>query len=318
MTLISGAFSRMPKHYAIGVDLGGTSLRAALVSRDGEILEKTRVPSSGNVMASLRKAVEGLLREGVAGVGIGAAGVIDARSMTIVSSPNLPELNGKSFKSLGFDVPLAVANDANAAVIGEKWLGAGRELESFVLMTLGTGIGGGILHGGRLLDVAAEIGHMTVEAGGLSCPCGNVGCLERYASARAISDSATKGLEEGTESILREYCGGNIYKITPEHVYGAAREGDNFSREVLKEAGRYLGVGIANIVNILSPQAVILTGGLTGAWDIFVEEAKKEAARRAFKSLFEKLQILPSPLGGDDSGVLGAAALILHEQGIPR
>ncbi|MGD8352405.1 MAG: ROK family protein, partial [Nitrospirota bacterium] len=252
------------------------------------------------------------------GVGVGAAGVIDARAMTIVSSPNLPELNGKSFKSLGLDVPLAVANDANAAVIGEKWLGAGRDFDSFVLMTLGTGIGGGILHGGRLMDVAAEIGHMTVEAGGLSCPCGNVGCLERYASARAIADAATEGLEEGTESILGDYCGGNIYRITPEHVYSAAREGDNFSREVLKEAGRYLGVGIANIVNILSPQAVILTGGLTGAWDIFVEEAKKEAARRAFKSLFEKLQILPSPLGGDDSGVLGAAALILHEQGIPR
>lgn len=308
----------MPEHYAIGVDLGGTSLRAALVSREGEILEKTRVPSTGDVMASLGKAVDGLLREGVAGVGVGAAGVIDARAMTIVSSPNLPELNGKSFKSLGLDVPLAVANDANAAVIGEKWLGAGREFESFVLMTLGTGIGGGILHGGRLMDVAAEIGHMTVEAGGLSCPCGNVGCLERYASARAIADAATEGLEEGTESILGDYCGGNIYRITPEHVYSAAREGDNFSREVLKEAGRYLGVGIANIVNILSPQAVILTGGLTGAWDIFVEEAKKEAARRAFKSLFEKLQILPSPLGGDDSGVLGAAALILHEQGIPR
>lgn len=308
----------MSEHYAIGVDLGGTSLRAALVSKEGEIIQKTRVPSSGDVMASLKKAVEGLLREGVAGVGIGAAGVIDAETMTVVKSPNLPALNGKSFKSLGLDIPLVVANDANAAALGEKWLGAGREFDSFVLMTLGTGIGGGIFHDGKLMDVAAEIGHMTVEAGGLSCPCGNVGCLERYASARAISDAATEGLEECTESLLRECCGGNIYRITPEHVYSAAREGDNFAREVLKEAGRYLGVGIANIVNILSPQAVILTGGLTGAWDIFVEEAKKEAARRAFKSLFRKLQVLPSPLGGDDSGVLGAAALILHEQGIPR
>lgn len=308
----------MLEHCAIGVDLGGTSLRAALVSREGEILKKTKVPSSGDVMASLKKAIDGLLQDGVLGVGIGAAGIIEAETQTVVKSPNLPFMNGKSFKELGVEVPVVVANDANAAVLGEKWLGAGREFDSFVLMTLGTGIGGGIFHGGKLLDVAAEIGHMCVEVGGMSCPCGNVGCLERYASARAIVEATTTALEEGTESLLRDCCGGNIYRITPEHVYSAAREGDNFAREVLKEAGRYLGAGIANIVNILSPQAVILTGGLIGTWDIFVEEAKKEASRRAFKKLFEKVKILPSPLGGDESGVLGAAALILHGQGVPH
>ncbi len=307
----------MSEHYAIGVDLGGTSLRAALVSSDGKILDKTKVPSSGDVMSSLRNSVEGLIRDGVVGVGIGVAGVIDAEEKKVLASPNIPVLNGRSFKELGLPVPFVVANDANAAVLGEKWLGAGRRLESFVLLTLGTGIGGGIFHGGRLLDVSAEIGHMSVESGGPSCPCGNWGCLERYASARAIADAVVKGLEGGIDSILRGSSGGNIYKITPEHVYSAAKEGDNFAREVLKEAGRYLGVGIANVVNILSPDAVILTGGLIGAWDIFVEEAKKEASRRAFKSLFERTKILLSPLG-DDSGVLGAAALILHEKGIPH
>jgi glucokinase len=304
----------MPKHYAIGVDLGGTNLRAALVSKKGEIVEKTKVSSSGDVMASLKKTIEGLIKEGVDGVGIGAAGVLDTETQTVINSPNLPSMNGRTFNDLALNVPVVVENDANAAVLGEKWLGAGKDLQSFVLMTLGTGIGGGIFHGGRLLNVAAEVGHISVEAGGQICPCGNHGCLELYASARAIINAATKALEEGTESLLRDCCGGNIYRMTPEDVYAAARDGDNLAREVLKEAGRYLGVGIANVINMLSPQAVILTGGLIGAWDIFIEEAIKEASKRAFKKLFEKVKILPSPLGGDESGVLGAAALILHEK----
>jgi glucokinase len=304
----------MSEHYAIGVDLGGTNLRAALVSADGKILKKTKVPSSGDVMASLKESITGLLREDVAGVGIGAAGVLDLDTQTVLSSPNLPEMDGSSFRELKLDVPVVLENDANAAVLGEKWLGAGREFESFVLLTLGTGIGGGIFHGGELMHVAAEIGHMSVEAGGRSCPCGNTGCLERYASARAIVEAATKAIEEGTESALSQCCGGSIYRMTPEDVYQAARDGDNFAREVLKEAGRYLGVGIANVINMLSPEAIILTGGLIGAWDILVEEAKKEASRRAFKNLYERVKILPSPLGGDESGVLGAAALILNEK----
>jgi glucokinase len=301
----------MSEHYAIGVDIGGTNLRVALVSEEGRILKKTRVPSSGDVMASLKEAVKELLKElledNVAGVGIGVAGVLDRETQTVISSPNMPWMDGKTFKDLNLGVPVVIENDANAAVLGEKWLGAGREFDSFVLLTLGTGIGGGIFHGGRLMNVSAEIGHMSVEASGVRCTCGNTGCLERYASARAIVDAATKALEIGAESLLRDCCGGNIYRMTSEDVHTAAREGDNLAREVLKEAGRYLGVGIANIINILSPQAVILTGGLIGA-----------ASRRAFKTLSDKVKILPSPLGGDESGVLGAAALILHEKRVPH
>jgi len=303
----------MPKHYAIGVDLGGTNLRAALVSEAGEIIEKVRVSSSGDAMSEIEKAVRGLLRDGVKGVGIGAAGVLNKESQTVLNSPNLPEMNGRTFGDLKLGVPVVVENDANAAVLGEKWLGAGKEFDSFVLITLGTGIGGGIFHDGKLMDVAAELGHMSVEAGGLSCPCGSTGCLERYASARAIVDAAIKGLEEGTESLLNDCCGGNKYRMTSEDVFAAACEGDNFARETLKDAGRYLGVGIANVINLLSPRAIVLTGGLIGAWDIYVKEAMKEASRRAFKNLYESTKILPSPLGGDDSGVLGAAALVFNE-----
>ncbi|NIM07141.1 MAG: ROK family protein, partial [Armatimonadetes bacterium] len=131
-------------------------------------------------------------------------------------------MDGRSFKDLELGVPVVVENDANAAVLGEKWLGAGREFDSFVLLTLGTGIGGGIFHGGRLMNVSAEIGHMSVEAGGVRCTCGNSGCLERYASARAIVDAATKALEGGAESLLHTCCGGNMYRMTSEDVHSAA------------------------------------------------------------------------------------------------
>jgi glucokinase len=303
----------MGKKYAIGVDLGGTNLRVALVSREGRIVEKIKESTSGDIMGSLKEAVLKLGSE-AAGVGIGVAGLIDRESQAVISSPNIPSLNGKSFRDLGFELPLVVENDANAAALGEKWLGAGKQYGSFVLLTLGTGIGGGLVHNGELLGVAAEVGHMSINAGGEKCPCGNYGCLENYASARAIKDAAIKALEQGAVSVLRDCCKGNIYKMTPEEIYEAAFDGDGLAREVLKEAGRYLGAGIANLINIMSPEAVILTGGLTGAWDIYIKEAIREASRRAFKGLFESVSIVPSSLGGDDAGVLGAAALVLNEE----
>lgn len=304
----------MGTKYAIGVDIGGTNLRVALVSEEGRIIEKIKQPSTGDVMSSLRTSVERLAREGAAGIGIGVAGILDREDMRVIKSPNLPSINGKSFRDLGLALPMVVENDANAAALGERWMGAGRDYRNFVLMTLGTGIGGGIIHHGELLGVAAEIGHMSIVADGEKCPCGNYGCLENYASARAIIETAVGALEKGSQSMLRDCCKGNYYKISPEDIYGAAFEGDGLAREVLKDAGRYLGIGIANMINIMSPEAVILTGGLIGAWDIYIKEAIREASRRAFAGLVEGVKILPSALGGEDAGILGAAALILHEE----
>jgi glucokinase len=302
----------MPKVNAIGIDLGGTNLRVALVSRRGEVLRKIKEPSKGDVMAALKLAVESLAEEETRGVGIGVAGLIDREEMRVISSPNLPRLNGKSFRELGLRLPLAIENDANAAAMGEKWLGAGRGFRSFVLLTLGTGIGCGIVHNGKLLGIAAEAGHMSISAGGEKCLCGNYGCLEQYAGARAITDAATRALEKGAGSMLSECCEGNIYRITSEDVFRTALEGDALSRDILKEAGKYLGVGISNLVNIFSPEAVILSGGLIGAWDIYVKEAMNEASRRSFRGLVKGVEIIPSSLGGDDAGIIGAAGLVLH------
>jgi len=312
----------MPDKHIIGIDIGGTNLRAALISGNGKVIRKIKEPSRVNVLESLQNAVESLFSDNVAGIGIGVAGLVDKKEGVVLCSPNLHAVEGVRFKdSLGkkFSVPVLIENDANAAAFGEKWVGAGREFDSFVLLTLGTGIGSGIIYKGTLADCAAEIGHMSINADGKRCPCGNSGCLELYAAANAIHSKVVSALEKGTESLLRQCCNGNIYKITAEDIYKHAIEGDNLSREALKEAGRYLGIGFANIINVMSPEAIILTGGLIGAWNIYVQEAIKEASKRAFETLFEKVKIIPSLLG-DDAGMIGAAGLLFSSVsgGLPQ
>jgi glucokinase len=306
------------KKYAIGIDLGGTNLRAALISSDGEIIKKIKEPTSDEILDSLFKVIENIFSPEIAGIGIGVAGLVDRNSGRVILSPNLhavesldliDEIRNK------FVVPVFIENDANAAALGEKWVGAGRVFSNFVLFTLGTGIGGGIIYNSKLLHVSAEIGHMSIDADGEKCPCGNSGCLESYASARAILSKAVSVLEKGSESLLREYCSGNFYKLTTEDLYRAALDGDSLARALLKDAGRYLGIGIANMINLMSPEAIILAGGLIGAWDIYIHEAIKEASRRAFRELYDKAKIIPSLLL-DDAGTLGAAGLVFRNKGV--
>lgn len=297
---------------AIGVDLGGTNLRVALINDDYEVLTKTMESSTENIIDLMVDLIDDIITPEVTGIGIGVAGVIDRKRVLVRRSPNLEAVEGVDFGEVigkKFSLPLYIENDANAYAIGEKKAGAGRCFSSFVLLTLGTGIGGGVVYKERLLDIAAEFGHVTVEAGGVSCPCGNSGCLEAYASARAMTSMTVESLEAGTESLLKECCNGNIYKITPGDIYNCALEGDGLAREILKTAGRYLGIGIANLINIFSPEAVILGGGLTGAWNIYVEEARREAEKRAFPELFEGVGIIPAE-SGDDAGVIGSASLV--------
>jgi glucokinase len=304
----------MTKKYAIGIDLGGTNLRAAQVSRDGRIIRKIKTPTSEEILDSIFKATGDLFSDNIEGIGLGIAGLVDRKSGRILISPNLHfvekidivnEIKGK------FRVPVFIENDANAAALGEKWVGAGKDFSNFVLFTLGTGIGGGIIYNNKLFNVSAEIGHMTINTHGEKCHCGNTGCLESFASARAILSKAVSILEKGRESLLREYCGGNFYKLTAEDIYKAALDGDSFARELLRDAGKHLGIGIANIINLTSPEAIILAGGLIGAWDIYIQEAIKEASRRAFKELFDTVKIIPSYLM-DDAGIIGSAGLVFQ------
>lgn len=297
--------------YFIGIDLGGTNLRIALISEEGKVIKKIKVPSVERVVESLLDSIAKIINNDVKGIGIGVAGLIDHEKGIVLKSPNLPAMEGVNLADTleeRFKVPVFIENDANVAALGEKWLGAGKELKNFVQLTLGTGIGGGVIYNGRLLNISAEIGHMVIVASGTPCSCGNNGCLETYASAKAILSKAIYSLERGTDSILRNLYAGNFYRLTSEDIYKSALEGDGLSRDVLREAGKYLGIGITNIINIFSPQAIVLSGGLIGAWNIYVQEAIKEASKRSFKILFEKTRIIPSILK-DDAGVIGAACL---------
>jgi glucokinase len=251
----------------------------------------------------------------ICGIGLAVAGIVEISSGIVLRSPNIKKISGLNLKEeieRRYNVFVRIENDANAAAYGEKVAGAGNTFSNFIMLTLGTGIGGGIVVNNRLLPVAAEIGHTTLNMSGPQCGCGNIGCLESYASATAIIDSAISSIEKGAPSILRTSYNGNFYKITAEDIYKAALEGDPLARSVLRDAGKALGIGIANMVNIISPEAVILTGGLLGAWNIYIEAAIAEASKRAFPELFSKVQIIPSSLG-DDAGTIGMAALVFEK-----
>ncbi len=308
----------MAKKYVVGVDIGGTNIRTALIGLDGVIVSKAKNSTGKDPLAVLNKHLDTIYAphaKEVCGIGMAVAGLIDRENGVVMKSPNIPKLNGVNLKAeinKRYKVCVAVENDANAAACGEKFAGAGKDIGNFVMLTLGTGIGGGVIVENRLLPVAAEVGHMSINADGPQCPCGNVGCLELYASATAIIGGAVAEMEKGKSSILKDSYNGNFYKITAEDIYKAALEGDSLARAVLRDGGKSLGVGIASIINIFSPDAVILTGGLIGAWNIYIEAAITEASKRALKELYNNVNIIPSSLG-DDAGIVGAANLIFEK-----
>jgi glucokinase len=310
------------RHCVIAGDIGGSNTRVALVADDFRILSKLREPSGGDPFAVLLRLIEkslaGIPRGfTVCGMGLAVAGIVDKVSGRVLRSPNIQSLSGFSLRDEvmnNFGLQVFVENDANAAAYGEKIVGAAGDFEDFVMLTLGTGIGSGIVTGGRLLPFAAEVGHSTINMVESSlCSCGNSGCLESYASATAIIRKAISALEKDSDSILKGVHNGNSYKISAEDIYNAALEGDVLARTLLCDAGKTLGIGIANMINIFSPQAVILTGGLIGAWNIYIEAAMAEAAKRSLPELYERVQIIASSLG-DNAGTIGMAALVLEKQ----
>jgi len=311
---------------AIGLDIGGTFTKIVIAREDGSIVARGKVstPSSpeeesssaGDILIeNLRKFLDDTSSTGYCGIGIGVAGLIDRKDGRVLESPNISSINGLAIRDLfekEFSLPVVIENDANMYAYGEKWVGAGREFNNFVLLTLGTGLGGGLIYNGELYEGPVEVGHMVIEPKGRFCPCGSHGCLESYASGRALVERVVKAIEKGTKTSLSKCCDGNFYRITPEHVYQAALDGDNLARDVFREAGQYLGIGIANLINIFNVEAVIIGGGLIGAWDLFIDEVIKEVKRTAFDPLIENVKIIKSALI-KDAGAVGAAGLLFRK-----
>ncbi|HEY0155562.1 MAG TPA: ROK family protein [Longimicrobium sp.] len=322
------------KRWIVGVDLGGTNVVVGLVPIEGgEVLGLRTLPTESNrgakfvvdrivhmVNDAIAEVAEahGTTRAAVAGVGIGSPGPLNRKTGTVINTPNLGWRNFplRDLISNAVKLPCSLDNDANCATYGEWWLGAGRGTQSLVGFTLGTGIGGGIVLNGEIYhgcsDVAGEIGHMTIDSNGRKCKCGNYGCLEQYASGPAIALRATEGIEAGAESMLEEMVDGRLDEITAATVYEAAVLGDPYATEVMKDTARFLGSGVASIINILNPQMVVIAGGVTRAGDHLFVPLIAEVRRRAFRSAQECCRIVPAELPGT-AGVVGAAGVFKKE-----
>jgi glucokinase len=226
---------------------------------------------------------------------------------------NMP-LRARLMEGLGLRT--ALDNDANCAVLGEWWQGAARDTRYTVGLTIGTGIGGGIIIDGRLYhgasDIAGEVGHTTIEVNGRRCKCGNYGCIEAYASGPNIAARAVEALESGAESSLPSYVGGDLHHITAQTVYQAAQAGDAVALEVVRDTAKFLGAAVANLINIFNPEAVVIMGGVTLAGESLFEPLRREVSRRAFKPAVQVCRIVPGTLTGV-AGVYGAARAFLEQ-----
>ena len=316
--------------FVLGIDIGGTNLVVGSVAEDGSALhalgsEPTHAEAGQSdvlerLIALARRTMEQTKREvpgaEIMGVGVGAPGPLDTKSGIVLLTPNLGWVNLPLRQIIHerLGLPAVLDNDANCAVLGEWWMGAARGSRNAIGITIGTGIGGGIIVDGKLFhgasDCAGEIGHTTIDTEGRRCKCGNYGCLEAYASGPNIALRAIEEIKAGAVSRLANYVGGDLRQITAQTVYQAAHDGDDLALEVVNDTAKFLGAGIANLLNIFNPEVVVVCGGVTLAGDHLFVPLRREVARRAFKPAVSVCRIVPCELTGT-AGVYGAAKVFL-------
>jgi glucokinase len=322
--------------YIIGVDLGGTNIAAGAMSLDGsQHVAMQSIPTNSSLGdEGVAERIIGLVdrvildtmeatgasRRDFIGVGIGAPGPLDRERGIVIVAPNLGWTNFPLRDRIhqGLGLPATLDNDANCATFGEWWQGAARGGRDVIGLTIGTGIGGGIILNGQLYhgasDVAGEIGHTTLDVNGRHCKCGNYGCLEAYASGPAIATRAREIMvrEEG-ESVIPSMVHGRLDQITAQTVYDAAKAGDQVASEIVRDTARYLGAGIANLLNIFNPDTVVIAGGVTAAGEALFGPLHREVRRRAFSPAVHAARIVPGELPGT-AGVVGAVASFKQQQ----
>lgn len=303
-------------------DLGGTHLRVATVDRSGKIscrrMQATPQAEKPNeIVHALIEAFRGCERQTaeqgsvLSAVSVVVPGTVNVAEGVVVKAPNVPCLDGFRLAAAlesELDEPVILENDANAAAIGEMWRGAGQGSRTLICVTLGTGVGGGIILDGKLWrgadGSAGEIGHIGVDPfGGVACTCGSRGCLEVYASATAIVRMTREARPRYPNSLLH-----NTEDLTSAKVYQAGTAGDELAIEVFRRMGVYLGIGLASLINILNPEIVVIGGGLSNGWDLFEKHMHQQVIERAFPIPARRVKIVRAECG-DDAGLLGAARL---------
>jgi glucokinase len=312
--------TRGSKKLIFAVDLGGTHLRAATVDERGKIHFRAKqntpqgtdpnqiVDAVVNAVREYRKEA-GAAADELKAVSLVVPGTVNVADGTVVKAPNLPCLDGFPLASALTDqlgLPAILENDANAAAVGEMWQGAARGCRTIICVTLGTGVGGGIILDGELWrgvdGAAAEIGHMCVDPfGGVACTCGSRGCLEVFASATAIVRMTREASLRHPDSILHA-----SRELTAETIFAAGLKGDELALEIFRRMGVYLGIGLANLINILNPEMIVIGGGVVNGWDLFERDMLQQVEERAFPLLAARVKIERAKCG-DDAGLLAAA-----------
>lgn len=311
----------------LGIDLGGTTIKFGILTLEGEVQEKWAIETNtlengrhivSDIVESLkhRLSLYGLTKDDFLGIGMGSPGAVDRTSKTVTGAFNLnwadtQEVGSVIEKEVG--IPFFIDNDANVAALGERWVGAGANNPDVVFVTLGTGVGGGVIADGNLIHGVAgaggEIGHMIVDPeNGFTCTCGNKGCLETVASATGVVRVARQLAEqyEGSSTIKAAIDNGDT--VTSKDIFIAAEDGDKFANSVVERVSRYLGLAAANISNILNPDSVVIGGGVSAAGEFLRSRVEKYFVTFAFPQVKKSTKIKIAELG-NDAGIIGAASL---------
>jgi glucokinase-like ROK family protein len=314
----------------IGIDLGTTHILGVLSDLNAEIIAEVRRPThveegfgrvmrrTSGIIAELEKHLDGPSRR-ICGIGMAVAGLINRKRKIVEFSPDFQwhEVDVIGALSKRHDVPIIFDNVTRVMALGELWYGIGKQLRNFVCVNVGYGVGAGIVIDGKPLygptGMSGEFGHTTLERdSGVQCDCGNFGCLEALASGNAIAKFARRAVAGESRSVLLEMCGGEVSGITAEMVADAAKQGDPVAGGVFERAAEYLGIGIANLINLLNPEAVVIGGGVAQAGDILFDKVRKTVLARSLKKIAKDVQILPATFGMKAS-VMGAVSLVAND-----
>ncbi|MFN7252637.1 MAG: ROK family protein [Anaerobacillus sp.] len=320
--------------YVIGVDVGVQKLRVVMTDLSANIIEEIVVPllngiTKEELIQVIKENIHSVIniskinRVKIIGVGVGMHGIVDYKKGIAIYAPNLHLKNIALKEELEkeFQLPVKVENDAKALALGENWFGYGLDVDHMVCINVGIGVGAGIIFKDRLFHglngIAGEIGHTLVDINGPICACGNYGCLQTLCAGEAIRNYAIDEIDLGRETVIMDLVKNDISKIEAKTIHDAAKCGDELAVEILEKSGRFLGIGIANLINSLNPQLVVLSGGISKAENFILEPVKNEVQKRVLTDEAKKTPILISNLG-DRGTVIGAVTLVLSELFIPE
>ncbi len=314
--------------YVIGIDIGGTKLATVVADKDGNILQKVRKPTESEkgpnhavqlLLGMVNEVLDlgGLRREDISGIGVSCGGPLDTKTGIIYSPPNLPGWDALPLKEMiesEFHIPTIIENDANASALAEARFGGGRGYDYVLYMTMSTGIGGGIVANGEIYhganDCAGEVGHQILLPDGPLCGCGQHGCLEALCSGPSIARRAQEATANQPETRILALADGQIDRVRSEHVLQAARDGDALAIALVEKTAYYMGWGIANLVNILNPQIVLLVTIAVAAGDLLLDPIRRTVTEMAMQRPREAVKIMPAELG-DSIGDLAAISLVI-------